>query len=200
MTLSDPDRRLARLFAACVLGKWDEVRAVRRAAVPPEPDRRWREALLQVHVFAGVPRAVEAYGVITEVGGLGEAAPEELGDAVDADARGQALFERIYQAGAAEVRAMLVRHHPDFARFVLEHAYARVLARDGLSADRRELLAVAALAAQGQERQLASHGRGAIRCGATRAELFDVLASLQGLIQPERAESARRVLERFAPS
>ena len=94
--------------------------------------------------------------------------------------------------------AMLARHHPDFARWILEHAYGRVLARPGLSADRRELLAVAALAALGQDRQLASHARGAVRCGASVAEVLAALECLRGLVPDERRLAARRVVERFA--
>src|SRR5687767_6157714 len=77
MALSPADRRLVRLFTACVLGRFDVVRELRSSAVPPEPDRRWREAVLQVHVFAGFPRLVEAYGVLALEGGLGEEGPDE---------------------------------------------------------------------------------------------------------------------------
>lgn len=202
MALADPDRRLVRLFTACVLGRWDEVRAVRATAGDGEPDRRWRETVLQVHVFAGFPRLVEAYGVLEACGGLGALDPEELGtsddDGDDAAARGARLFETIYGSSADEVRAMLHRHHPDFAHWILEHAYGRVLARPGLSADRRELLAVAGLAALGQDRQLASHARGAVRCGASLDEVRAVLESLRGLVPEQRVEDARRVVERFA--
>jgi 4-carboxymuconolactone decarboxylase len=93
---------------------------------------------------------------------------------------------------------MLERHHPDFARWIEEHAYGRVLARPGLSADRRELLSVAALAALGQERQLASHARGSLRCGATRAELDTALECIADLVEPARLEQARRIVDRFA--
>ncbi len=70
MSLSESDRRLLRLFLACVVGNWNEVRRVRRAAGPGEPDRRWREALLQVHLFAGMPRQVEATIALEAAGGL----------------------------------------------------------------------------------------------------------------------------------
>lgn len=215
MSLCDADRRLLRLFTAGVLGRFDEVARLRRAAGTGEPDRRWREAVLQVHVFAGFPRLVELYGVIDSAGGLGALEPDEAagsdqpadgsGPAADARGlaagerqRGRALFERIYADDAPTVRAMLARHHPDFARWIEEHAYGRVLARAGLDADRRELLAVAALSALGQERQLASHARGALRCGATRAELDATLDAIADLIEPERLTRARRVVERFA--
>jgi len=72
-----------------------------------------------------------------------------------------------------------------------------VLARPGLAGDRRELLAVAALTALGQDSQLASHARGALRLGATRAELRGALDAAADLIRPERLVSARRVIERF---
>lgn len=193
------DVRLVRLFTACVLGRWDLVREARAGAISPEPDRRWREAVLQVHVFAGFPRLVEAYGVLDEAGGLGTLAPDEVESVVDGKDRGATLFERIYRDGGADVRSMLARHHPDFAAWVQDHAYGNVLARPGLGADRRELLAVAALASLGQDRQLASHARGAVRCGATPAEVGATLDVIATWIEPERLAQARRVVAHFAP-
>ncbi len=195
MSLSGPDLRLARLFAACVIGDWKTVRAERARATAGEPDRRWREALLMVHVFAGVPRAVESYGVIESVGGLGVPAPDELAEPTEGGAE---LFDRIYAESKDEVRALLGRHHPLFARHVLEHAYGRVLCRPGLDADRREILACAALAVLGQDRQLASHARGAVRCGATAAEVMAVIEAVADLASSETIESAREVVRRFA--
>jgi 4-carboxymuconolactone decarboxylase len=204
--LSRPDRTLFRLFVAIVLGLWDEVSKLRAQAGEGEPDRRWREALLQVHVFAGFPRAVEAYNVLGRAGGLGRPDPDELeaarGPATEREraehARGRALFDTIYGEHAQAVRGVLEGYHPDFADWLEGHAYGRVLARGGLAADRRELLAVCALAALGQERQLASHARGALRCGATPAELAGALDAVADLVRPERVEKARRVIDRFA--
>lgn len=201
MSLPEPDLRLLRLFSAAVLGRFDELAELRRNAPPGEPDRRWREALLQVHVFAGIPRGVEAYAVLEAQGGLGSCAgEEETLDAAQRLARGEAFFRRIYEQDSRAVRGMLERQHPDFARWVLLHAYGSVLTRPGLDARLRELLAVCALAALGQERQLASHVRGARRCGATHEEIAEALAVLVGLAEPERLERARRVFERYAAS
>lgn len=195
----DQDLRLARLFTAAVLGRWDEVRAQRRAARAGEPDRAWREAVLQVHLFAGFPRLVETFGVLAEEGGLGAPAPEELEGAAPDAARGAELFDRIYSGEAPRVRDLLAGYHADFARWIGEHAYARVLARPGLDAARRERLAACALAALGQERQLASHARGSVRCGATPAELAASLAAVRDLMEPERYERALRLVERMTP-
>lgn len=201
MTPESREPRLARLFAAAVLGRFDVVRALRLEARTGEPDRAWREVVLQVHVFAGFPRLVETYAVLEAAGGLGTPTPEEhAADLPDdaARAHGRALFERIYAGDAPDVRAMLDRHHPDFARWIEEHAYGRVLARPGLDARMRELCAVAALAVLGQERQLASHVRGALRCGASRAELDRVLSATLDLAPAERAERARAIVARFS--
>jgi|SRR5882672_7392871 len=199
MSLSDRDRRLSRLFVAVVVGDWDEVARLRSAAPSGEPDRAWRETVLQAHVFAGFPRVVEAYGVLGALGGLGEPAPDEtLGESENA-ARGRELFERIYGDHAERVRDFLTRSHADFAAWIEGHAYGRVLTRPGLPADRRELLAVVALAALGQDRQLASHARGAVRCGATPAELREALEAVRDLVAAERHERALRVIEKFAP-
>ena len=198
MHLSDQQRRLTRLFTAAVLGEWDEVRQLRRSAPEGEPDRAWREAILQVHLFAGFPRLVEVLGVLSEEGGLGEPSADELEGSELHPQRGEELFERIYGQGSERVRAMLAAGHADFATWVAEHAYARVLARPGLSAARRELLACCALAALGQSRQLASHARGSVRCGASHTELVESLELVADRIGPERLERALHIAARFA--
>jgi len=197
MSLSAADRRLVRLSAAIALGRWDELRALRRAAPRGEPDRRWREVLLQAHLFAGFPRTVEAAGVLADAGGLGGPDPDELEPMASDPGKGSALFERIYADQAAAVRAALEHAHPLLARWIAEHAYARVLARAGLAPDRRELCAVAALAAQEQDRQLAAHARGAVRLGASSAEVRAVLDEIRDLLTPGALERAQDVIAHF---
>jgi 4-carboxymuconolactone decarboxylase len=196
--LSPLERRLVRLFACAVLGRFDELARSRRAAPPGEPNRAWREAMLQVHVFAGFPRAVETYGVLGAEGGLGELERDEVLSEPDRAARGRELFERIYQGDAPRIRAMLEAGHPDFAAWIEGHAYGRILSRPGLEPAQRELLAVAALAVLGQDRQLASHVRGALRCGATQDAVLEVLEVTRDLISAERAERVRDVLSHFS--
>ena len=197
MTLSHDAKVLVRLSTAIVVGDWDEVRELRRAADEGKPDREWREAVLQTHLFAGFPRLVQAFGVIAEEGGLGEVAPEEVeAPALDSQ-RGARLFDDIYGGGADTVRELLDGYHRDFATWIAEHAYGRVLARPGLSARKRELLAVCALAALGQDRQLASHARGALRCGATLEEVEAALDCADALIPSENLSRARRIARSF---
>ncbi|MEO6709896.1 MAG: carboxymuconolactone decarboxylase family protein, partial [Planctomycetota bacterium] len=191
------ERRLARLFTVVVLGDWEKLRRERHAAPAGEPDRGWRECVLQAHIFAGFPRVVEAYGVLASCGGLGQIEPEELLAESDQPERGRALFERIYEKEAVRVREMLRAGHPDFERWIEGHAYGRILSRPGLEPRTRELLAVAGLAALGQDRQMASHARGALRCGARPEEVGEVIESVADLIDPGRLERARTVCAHF---
>jgi 4-carboxymuconolactone decarboxylase len=198
MALSDKDRRVLRAFTATVLGRYDELEVIRRAAPPGEPDRAWREALLQSHLFSGIPRTVEAFEVLDRAGGLGVLDADEAAGEDDLPDRGRSLFDIVYAESAPQVLQRLSSFHPDLARWIMGHAYGRVLTRSGLTPAMRELLAVAALSALGPDRQLASHVRGAIRAGATPQEVFAVLSAIADLVDAERLDRAQAVLERFA--
>ena len=105
MSLSPTDRRLVRLSALIALGRWDELGELRRAAPAGEPDRSWREVVLQAHLFAGFPRVVEAASVLAAAGGLGTPAADELASVPPDPAAGRALFNAIYGTRAEAVRA-----------------------------------------------------------------------------------------------
>lgn len=199
MALTSRDQTLLRLSVGICLGDWNLLRNLRIQAAAGEPDRAWREAALQAHLFAGFPRVVEALGVLAEVGGLGEPDPEEAEYAPDDFETGAELFARIYGRGAPRVRAELERAHPVLASWILGHTYGRVLSRGGLEPDRRELCAVVCLASLGQDRQLASHVRGGLHCGATAVELRQALDSVSDLLGERNLRHAQRVLDRFAP-
>jgi len=199
MAIDRRDVVLLRLSVGICLGDWNLLRELRRSAAPGEPDRAWREAALQAHLFAGLPRLVEACGVLAEAGGLGAPDPGEAAYAADDFGAGQELFQRIYGGDSPRVRAGLAAAHPVLEHWILGHAYGRVLARPGLAPDRRELCAVACLASLGQDRQLASHVRGGLRCGATAAELRAALAAVGDLLRDHELRHAQRVLDRFAP-
>ena len=199
MALSSVERTLVRLSVAIALGNWQALREIRQGAAPGQPDRRWREALLQAHLFAGFPRVVEAFGVLESVGGLGTPDDEEARTDGDRFPEGRALFDRVYGPQAASVRDALERFHPVLARWIEGHAYGRVLARGGLAPAQREILAVACLAALGQDRQLASHARGAVHVGASARALRDALDAVHDLVDAETLRHAHKVLDRFAP-
>ena len=191
------ERELVELTFWTTLGDWPALGELRRAH-PGLAGLRGREALLQLHLFCGFPRIVEAFGVLADAGGLGEPEPDERRSEADRPDAGKALFDRIYEAQSERVAGLLGDYHPDFQGWILGHAYGRVLSRPGLSARERELLACVALTATDQHRQLASHVRGALRCGATRQDLLDVLRVLEELLPAERLERSAAVFRRFS--
>ncbi len=188
-------RDLARLAAAMVLHDEAELRRFAAAHAGEGASRELHEALLQCHLFCGFPRAIAGLEALHAAGlrlqpidGTDPHSPE----------RGAEVFDAIYGSGRDDVRAFLAELSPTFAEWVAEHAYGRVLSRPGLSPLRRELLAVAMLAATGHDRQLASHARGAARFGATSEQVLNVLAEIEDLVEPSRWERARDVATRFA--
>jgi 4-carboxymuconolactone decarboxylase len=73
------------------------------------------------------------------------------------------------QRGVAEVA-------PDFARMVIEFAFGDIYARAGLDLRSRELVAIAALAANGRAGpQLRTHVESAASSGISRAQVIEVL-------------------------
>ena len=189
--------RLTRLFLAICLGDHESLRALRRAAPDGEPDRAWREAALQTHLFCGFPRLVQAYGILEAEGGLGEPEPGEYDLGADTDARGAALFDTIYANAADKMRERLSSFRPDFAAWLLDHAYGHVLSRPGLDPALRELLSVCVLAAMDQPAQFESHARGALRLGATQEDLSSALDVAQELAPDALIERAREAASKL---
>lgn len=113
--------------------------------------------------------------------------------------RGEALFRAIYGNSSDAVLLALDAVAADYSTWVLEDAYGRVLARPGIAARQRELLAVAALAALDCPAQLKSHLRGALRLGASRAAVAHVLRALDELLPADRLARASDALDRLAP-
>lgn len=195
--LDDRDRRLLRLVLCVQRGRFEELAPLVEAAPAGEPDRAWREALLQTQLFAGIPRVVEAFARLERLGGTGALEDDERSPEADPGeaarrARGAALFARIYGANADAVRASLQGFHPLLAGWIEGHAYGRVLARPGLDLARRELLAIVCLCALDQERQLASHVRGALAVGVERAALQEAAR----LVEQTAGAAAAALLER----
>lgn len=195
MSLDPRTIALVRVAVCFCDANWDELSRLRRES---EPDRAWREVCLQAQLFCGYPRAIAGYSVLQKAGGLGALEDDEFLREADRPDRGTSLFETIYGDGSDRVRAELASCHPDLEHWIAGHVYGRVLSRPGLDAATRELCSVASLAALGHDRQLASHARGAVRCGATVEQVRATLEAVRDLIGEERAEAASLVIEHFA--
>ncbi len=164
-----------------------------------EEPTRLQEACLAVPLFAGFPRAINVAAALHRAFPdlpvpPGDAAPPE-----SRISRGEELFRRIYADHSDRVLEALAAYHPELPGMILEWAYARVLSRPGIDAATRELMAVAALTVTGDERQLSSHVRGALRLGSHRQALESTLALTAPFTSPAALTSALTLVRDLAP-
>ena len=69
--------------------------------------------------------------------------------------------------------------YPDFARYIVQSAYADVLGRPALPLREREIATLAALAVQGNApAQLKAHIEGALNVGVTRDEICEIFMQM----------------------
>ena len=152
-----------------------------------------REAVLQVFLFAGFPRAILAFERL-ELADGGAAVKTER-DVPDPEKRGREIFGKIYGEHAERVVSKLERLHPDFARFVLRDAYGKVMGRPFLPLVERELMAVAMLAALELPKPLHAHVRGALEVGAEKDHVRNAIAAAQPVCSPDGYARAVAVAE-----
>lgn len=202
---ADPDAHLPR--GLCVLAAAASVgdrallaREIESARAQGESPARIVETLLQIVPYGGYPRAITAFGVLR--GALPDAPPASEPDAERAAgaARGRATFEAVYGETTGAVLDGLVALDPVLARWTLEHAYGRVLARQGtLTLLERELLAVAILTALGGlDEPLLGHMRACVRLGATSEAVAGVIEAVPASVGEGRRDAARALLARLA--
>ena len=97
----------------------------------------------------------------------------------DRFAFGWETVDRINAEGARRQWDALSPIAPDFARWIVESAYADILGRPQLSLRDREIATLAALATLGHApAQLRAHVEGALNVGLSREEIVEVLMQM----------------------
>jgi 4-carboxymuconolactone decarboxylase len=145
------------------------------------------EALMQLSVYAGFPRAVDALQALRTL-----LIEQNEGDAMmDGRSRGGACgfappnprFERglevlrAFDPGeAVKILSALSDTAPDFAAYLVEYVFGDISSRPGLDLKQREFAAVAVLSAMpASTQQLEHHVRGAFALGWTQEELVELM-------------------------
>ena len=173
----------------------------------PRPDPELlREAILQTHLFAGYPRALNALAAFRDackkagnpLSGEITLRTEPLeGDDMPAfRKRGQELFDKIYGEKSAQVDKFATANSPDLADWAIAESYGRVLSRPVLEARQRSLCIVAALIPLDVTPQLKGHIQGALNTGSTADQLwklFDVVSRL--FTEGAETRGAKRTFE-----
>ena len=150
------------------------------------------ELVLQSVLMVGWPRALVAAGVCRAAIG---ASPAHSADDCDYrhhaewTARGEATCRVIYGDHYEKLRENLRQLHPALEAWMVTEGYGRTLSRPGLDLKTRELCTVAQTAVLRTPRQLHSHLLGALRAGATPAEVIDTLDVTRSILSaPEFAD------------
>jgi 4-carboxymuconolactone decarboxylase len=169
-TVSEPEARaISRTAGAAAVGDdpllRDTFPDLLAHVAPPDVE----EILLQTYLFAGFPRAINAF-VAWQAWAVGKGirrapAPAEACQPEVWRERGEGLCRQVYGANFAALQQRLARLHPALAEWTLVEGYGKVLSRAGPDTGLRELAAIGALVALGAERQLAAHLRGALNVG-----------------------------------
>src|SRR2546429_8851716 len=199
--LDPPTAARVRVAAAVATGKVPELDARLAAAREARVPELWiEELLLQSMLVVGYPLALVAFGAWRRVGGPAPVEGDGAEDLAHADwqswaTRGAAVCREVYGRADHKLLVNLRALHPALEDLVLVDAYGKVIGRPGLDLKRRELCTVATLAVLGTAQQLHSHLRGSLNTGATRAEVEEVLAVIDGDLDAERRGSAREQWE-----
>jgi 4-carboxymuconolactone decarboxylase len=145
------------------------------------------EVLLQSHLFAGYPAALNALGTWRRLSEVA-APPASTDDTREWTARGRRTFERVYGAQHAKLLENARAVHPDIAQWMIDDGYGKVIGRPGLDLVMRELCIIALLVVQDAAPQLYSHLRGALNAGAAEPLVDDVVMYLSGAINDARRD------------
>jgi 4-carboxymuconolactone decarboxylase len=196
--LDDPTRTLVRVAAIVAMGTESEVRAALSDASRLVPHLWIEELLLQTYLFAGFPRALNAFRHWRRFAPVPHEAVAPTLDVETWLERGTATCRAVYGAMYGKLRGNIDGLHPALDSWMIVEGYGKVLSRPGLDLPRRELCIVAACVASGQDRQLHSHLHGALNVGVSPEAVREALDALIGVVPGGRLDSARLLFARVA--
>jgi 4-carboxymuconolactone decarboxylase len=202
--LDDGTRALVRVAAVVAGGTEMEVRAALADAYRSVAHTWIEELLLQSYLFAGFPRALNAFRewrrlVPTPAEAATSTEPATpFADASTWVARGTATCRAVYGRMYDKLRGNIAALHPELDAWMITEGYGKVLSRPGLDLSRRELCIVAACVASGQERQLHSHLHGALNVGVAEDVLRSAVEALASVVPRDRVDSALLLFARVA--
>ena len=172
-------------FSLAAPERLSPLQALKRALENTETEKV-AEVILQSIPYSGFPAAVEALGWLRDLD------PDSTIEAREDQSRN--VFEEVYGGASEKVADQLHRRHPDLKEWILGFAYGTVMGSGSLSSVELEILAVSSLLAQSRMTPFHSHLRGALRCGATRDDLTELLENLEDIAHPDSLSKARELL------
>jgi 4-carboxymuconolactone decarboxylase len=194
LDLDQPTYALVRLSAIITAGTEAAIREA-FAELEDVPAVWIEELVLQCHLFAGFPRALNAMREWRKRQPE-PAAVATANSGEDWRAQGEATCAIVYGEMYERLRGNIRRLHPGLDDWMIVDGYGKVLSRPGLDLARRELCIVAACAASKQDRQLHSHLHGAMNAGASPTVVSQTLDAIDDLLDRDHAHSVRLLWSR----
>lgn len=93
--------------------------------------------------------------------------------------KGLAKHTEIFGTGVEEWRKKFREINPDAVEYLMKYCFGTYYCRPGVELKVRELCTVSALAVLGRWPQLKSHIGGALRVGATKVEITEILLQME---------------------
>jgi len=161
-----------------------------------------KEILGQMYAYVGFPRSLNALSEFMKV--IENRKAQGINDSLGPDPSPLPAPERMLEVGTANqaklsgqpVTGSLFEFSPQIDRYLKEHLFGAIFARDNLSWQDRELATVGALAAlHGADSQVQAHMRISRNVGLSEAQLQQLVSVLRervGTEAADRAETARR--------
>lgn len=166
-----------------------------------------KEMLVQLYAYAGFPRSLNALGEFMKV--LEARKAQGINDPQGRKPGPLPLPEKMLEAGTANqtqlvgapVSGPLFEFAPQVNRYLKEHLFGAIFARDNLDWQDRELTTLGALAAlPGVDSQLASHMRISRNIDISEPQLQEVVTVLRERVSPEVADRAEIARSKSAAS
>ena len=150
------------------------------------------EALLMSYLFLGFPAMMTAFDILRESDkNRSHFKTDREKNWLIWHSRGLQLFKIIYDKNAKKLYNKVKNMHPEVANWMLTEGYGKVLCRNVLNIQSRELLIIAILIITSWEKQLHSHLRGAFNVGVTSEEIENLIRIVQSIsIDPQKIEIA----------
>jgi len=197
--LDEGTRALVQLSAVIAAGSETEMRRSLAIAARVTPPAHVEELVLQSYLFCGFPRALNAAREWRRVAPVPAPTTDEAEDFTRTEEwreRGERTCEEVYGRMYDKLRLNVRDLHPALDSWMVLEGYGKVLSRQGLDLQRRELCVVAACAATDQDRQLHSHLHGALNVGVSPELLGEAIDALEETIGADRVRSVRLLLAR----
>ena len=205
----DKIKALSKNFPECYIilssslasvGKLEELKIVFTEALNNNvPIDILQEAMMQILIFAGYPRTINAFHILKkqcdELGidykssQYNEALykkPNELRE------KGLSLFKMIYTDLTDTVINKISATSDELVEWILSHAYGNFLSRDKFTLRERELIATGILISLELSRQISPHVRGIQHSGGTMEDIDNLFNTMEIIWEKTYIDKVRK--------